>query len=209
MADPDVFRARISAALAAGEPLTADDGVALLGHDDLSWLGALAHHERSARSGAVTTFLPVADVAALPGVTTWAYHAGQSPAERVAELLALRTAGARVVVPVRTDAADVDHTASPAEMLKLFAVCRLLLPVDTIGVDLASHPASTGQLLLDFGAAELLVPADGFDADRIAELVWDASGTPVLRDEAYGVVRDFGPAHTQAERRAEPQSVFS
>ncbi|GAA4200563.1 hypothetical protein [Actinocatenispora rupis] len=207
MADPNGFRDRIEAAVATGAPLTADDGVALLGHDDLSWLGGLAHRVRGARSGVVTTFVPTADPATLPGVTTWAYAAGQAPADRVAALLALR---GQVVVPVRTDPDDLDHTASPAEMLKLFAVARLLLPADTVlGVDLATHPESTAQLLLDFGAADLLVPADGFDADHWAELIWDAGGTPVQRDEAYGTVRDFGPAHTQAERRAEPQSVFS
>ena len=203
-------RADIEARLAAGSRPTADDAIALLGSDDLAWLGGLAHARRAATAGAVTTYLPVADLAAMPHVLTWQDAAGQEPADRATELLALRERPARVFVTVRTAAGPDGHDVSPAEMLKLFAVCRLLFDdTVTIGCDVASHPESTAQLLLDFGVADLLFPADGFDPQHVAELIWDAGGTPVLRDADFATVRDDGPATSQADRRAEPQSVFT
>lgn len=196
------FRAGVEARTAAGEPCTADDVAGLLATDDLSWLGGLAHARRTAASGAVTTFLPVSDVTAVDAVLAWQY-------DSVTDLPALDTDGYRVVAPVRVAGPD-GHEVSPAQMLKLFAVLRLVLPdTVTLACDLASHPESTGQLLLDFGVAELLVPADGFDPQHVAELIWDAGGTPVHRDADFGTVRDYGPATPAAQRRAEPQSVFS
>ncbi|BCJ38071.1 hypothetical protein Athai_55740 [Actinocatenispora thailandica] len=211
MAAPELsVRADIEARLAAGSRLTADDAVALFGSDDLAWLGGLAHARRVAAAGAVTSYLPVADPAATPQVLTWQYTPGQPAADRVTELLALRDQPTRVFAPVRAAAGPDGHEVSPAEMLKLFAVCRLLFDeAVTIGCDLASHPESTAQLLLDFGVADLLVPADGFDPQHVAELIWDAGGTPVHRDADFGTVRDYGPATPAADRRAEPQSVFT
>ncbi|BCJ27806.1 hypothetical protein AB0I55_25345 [Actinocatenispora sera] len=211
MAAPELsVRADIEARLAAGARLTAEDGVALLGGDDLSWLGGLAHARRTATAGAVTSFLPVTDPAATPHVLTWQYASGQPAADRVAELLALRDEPARVFAPVRAAAGPDGHQVSPAEILKLFAVCRLLFDQTvTIGCDLASHPESTAQLLLDFGVADLLVPADGFDPQHVAELIWDANGTPVHRAPDFTTVHDYGPATPPAARRAQPQSVFT
>lgn len=214
------WRAGIEAKLAAGERLTGSDGAALLGCADLSWLGGLAHRTRIAAAGQRTVFV-AADVAAddaaaedasVPdGVGVLRYGRDVSAEDRARALLALRddadTEPLRLVLPVRL---ATEPPVSPAESLKLFAVARLLLGTTAeVGCDLGSHAASTGALLQHFGASALVVPTDGFDADDIAELVSDAGFTPVHVDTDGAELRRFDVPPSQAERRAEPQSVFS
>src|SRR5437016_8295465 len=45
------LKRELEAKVLAGERLTHDDGLALYAADDLAWLGSLAHHARTARSG--------------------------------------------------------------------------------------------------------------------------------------------------------------
>ncbi len=227
------FRRDIEAKVATRDRLTAEDGVALCACDDLSWLGGLAHQQRLRAAGERASFLaadgpgvePEDDQLAVSGpVAALRYAVADDPARRtgfpgdpadwVRKLVALRAqvddgAPVRLFVPVRQVSGDEAATPSSAETMMLFAVSRLLLDnVADLGCDLSTHPASTAALLLHFGASDLLVPAADFDADATAELIWDAGFTPVHRDSGFTLVRDYGPATPQSERRAEPQSVF-
>ncbi len=232
------FRRDIEAKVATRDRLTAADGVALCACDDLSWLGGLAHQQRLRVAGERASFLAAdgpgmsldGDQLAVSGpVAALRYTIAEDPARRtgfpgdptnwVEQLLTLRGqvddgAPVRLFVPVRGGSGDEaarDETAapSPAEAMMLFAVSRLLLDnVADLGCDLSTHPASTAALLLNFGASDLLVPTADFDADTTAEQIWDAGFTPVHRDGGFQLVRDYGPATPQSERRAEPQSVF-
>ncbi|MGA8112247.1 MAG: hypothetical protein WCA46_01140 [Actinocatenispora sp.] len=217
------FRTAVEQKLAVGERLSADDGVGLLRSDDLSWLGGLAHRRRGAAAGDRASFL-IGTAAAAEGcdlvtvtgdLATLRYGAGDDPAGTVAALVALRDrvdAGDPVtsLLLVRRTTDDDQPSPSPAESMKLAAVCRLLLDnLADIGCDLASHSAPAAALLLQFGVTDLLVPAGELDADDVAVLIWDTGFTPVHRDADFEPIRDYGPAQPQAERRADPQSVFS
>jgi aminodeoxyfutalosine synthase len=115
--------------------------------------------------------------------------------------------------------------ASPAESLKTFAVSRLLLDnVPHLKCFWVMHGLSVAQLSLNFGADDL----DGsvveykitHDADAygtpstltredLLHLIWDAGFRPVERNTRYQVVREYEPAPSLAERRAEPQQVWA
>lgn len=223
---PDArFRATVEAALAAGERLTAEDGVGLLRCDDLSWLGGLAHRRRTAAAGTQVTFLPDAPASAASpdartgGVTktgdvaTLTYGEGDEPDDLVGTMLQLRdeVAAGTVTLLVLSRSVPEAETPepSPAESMKLAAVARLLVDgLPHLGCDLASHAVSTAALMLQFGVSDLLVPTGDLDADAVAVLIWDAGFTPVHRDAGFEPVRDYGEAASQAQRRAEPQSVF-
>jgi aminodeoxyfutalosine synthase len=115
--------------------------------------------------------------------------------------------------------------ASPAESLKTFAVSRLLFDnVPHVKCFWVMHGLSLAQLSLHFGVDDL----DGsvveykitHDADSygtpttmhredLLNLIWDAGFQPVERNTRYEVVREYDPAPTLAQRRAEPQDVWA
>jgi aminodeoxyfutalosine synthase len=115
--------------------------------------------------------------------------------------------------------------ASPAESLKTFAVSRLLFDnVPHVKCFWVMHGLSVAQLSLNFGADDL----DGsvveykitHDADHygtpetmhredLLHLIWDAGFRPVERNTRYEVVHEYPAPPTLAERRAEPQQVWS
>jgi len=115
--------------------------------------------------------------------------------------------------------------ATPAESLKTFAVSRLLLDnVPHLKCFWVMHGLSLSQLSLYYGVDDL----DGsvveykitHDADRygtpstmtredLLQLIRDAGFRPVERTTRYEVVREYEPGPSLAQRRAEPQDVWS
>lgn len=99
--------------------------------------------------------------------------------------------------------------ASPAESLKAFALARLQAD-DGVHVvaSIEAHGAPLAQLALNFGADDLVWPA-GADRDDVLNLIWDAGLRPAERDAEYGVVTEYEPPAPLAERRREPQHIWS
>jgi aminodeoxyfutalosine synthase len=115
--------------------------------------------------------------------------------------------------------------ATPAESLKTFAVSRLLFDnVPHVKCFWVMHGVSLAQLSLNFGVDDL----DGsvveykitHDADRygtpttmhrddLLELIRDAGFVPVERNTRYDVVRVYDGPVPLAQRRAEPQPMWS
>ncbi|GAA2137734.1 hypothetical protein GCM10009802_46990 [Streptomyces synnematoformans] len=140
---------------------------------------------------------------------------GAEPEDRVARrvvdaLLAVRDrqdagAGLLAVAPLAAG------RATGAEVLKTFAVARLLL--DNVPHVRAAWPAygtQTAQLALQHGADDF-APAPGaadpgtLPAGELVELIQDAGLLPVERDARYAVVREHeGP---DPERRETPQPM--
>jgi 2-iminoacetate synthase ThiH len=192
----------IEAKVFAGERLDREDGIALYGSDDLLWLGRLAHHKRSELHGDRVTFGTGGAEASI------VYGGGDSPEQRVDELLRLRErqdaeGGLAVLVPLRREEAEV----APAETLKTFAISRLLLDnVPHLGCRRELVGNSVAQLTLNFGADDL----DGSAGDEeLLELIGDAGFEPVERDADFGVVKAYGPPVPYATRRSEPQKVWA
>jgi aminodeoxyfutalosine synthase len=149
------------------------------------------------------------------------------------------TGGFVVFVPLRyqhdvVDSADSEirnriqartTMASPAESLKTFAVSRLLFDnVPHVKCFWVTHGLSVAQLSLNFGVDDL----DGsvveykitHDADSygtpstmhrqdMLDLIWDAGLRPVERNTRYGVVHEYDAAPSLAERRSEPQRIWT
>jgi aminodeoxyfutalosine synthase len=115
--------------------------------------------------------------------------------------------------------------ASPAESLKTFAVSRLLLDnVPHLKCFWVMHGLSVSQLSLNFGVDDLdgsvveykiTHDADSYGTpstmgrDDLLRLIWDAGFRPVERNTRYEVVREYDPAPSLAERRAQPQQVWA
>lgn len=115
--------------------------------------------------------------------------------------------------------------ASSAESLRTFAVSRLLLDnFDHVKCFWVMHGLDVAQLSLNFGADDL----DGsvveykitHDADEygtpntmhredLLELIRDAGFTPVERNTRYETVREFDPPESLAQRRSQPQDVWT
>ena len=200
-------RTAVEARLAGDGRLSESDAAALLASTDLSWLGGLADRARTAAVGDRVAFSP----ADPPADAVVLRYGRDDPDGTARALLALRDAAdaepARQVVLVRTGA---EPLVAPAESMLLSAVARLVLDnVADLACDLASHPAATAELMLHFGTSALLVPFADFDADDIATLISDAGFRPVRVGPDGAELRDYGPAVPQAQRRAEPQSVFA
>jgi aminodeoxyfutalosine synthase len=149
------------------------------------------------------------------------------------------TGGFAVFIPLRyqhdfVDSADGKirnqiqartHMATPAESLKTFAVSRLLFDnVDHVKCFWVMHGLSVGQLSLNFGADDLdgsvveykiTHDADSYGTpdkmtrDDLLGLIRDAGFTPVERNTRYEVVREYDGPVTLADRRAEPQPMWS
>ncbi|MFI6344751.1 hypothetical protein [Streptomyces sp. NPDC050560] len=144
------------------------------------------------------------------------YSRGEAAGERVERLLRLRAlqdgaGGLAAVAPVRRTGEDAGAAATGAEVLKTFAVCRLLLDnVPHLTVRLDAHGELTALLALQHGADDLDPAAasgapEGGDLDDLVELVRDAGLRPVERDARHAVLRTHeGP---DADRRETPQPM--
>ncbi|HEX8767840.1 MAG TPA: aminofutalosine synthase MqnE [Jatrophihabitans sp.] len=134
-----------------------------------------------------------------------------------------------VFIPLRfhNDNNRLSHLkmAAPADVLKTFAVSRLLL--DNFGhlkVFWVMHGLSTSQLALNYGADDMdgsvveykiTHDADGFGTpdkltrENLLELIRDAGFQPKERNTRYEVIREYEPPVPLAQRRAEPLAVWA
>ncbi|ROT33901.1 aminofutalosine synthase MqnE [Micromonospora sp. HM5-17] len=148
------------------------------------------------------------------------------------------TGGFQVFVPIRhehpatgpggaggTGAGNPPRAASPAESLKTVAISRLLLDnVPHLRCSWATDGLPVAQLALSFGVDDLAgSPADRMDSladvadsqstapsrDELLNLIWDAGFRPVERDARYAVLREYDAPVPLAQRRAEPQHIWS
>lgn len=223
-------RREIEAKLGEGARLTRADGVRLFEIDDLVWLGRLADTVRAKRHGDRVTFAHGRDVAhpdGVPAVATVAVHQAEPATERVDRLLRVRDQqdGALVAVaPLRPEHPDGPAAmAHAAESLRTFAVARLLLDeFDHIQCYWPSHGLDVAGLALNFGVSDLTgspsryrtthdtaLVDGGPTEDDVLELIRDAGFTPVQRGADFTVVRAFAPPVPAADRRAEPQKVWT
>ncbi|MGW0606798.1 hypothetical protein [Streptomyces sp. NPDC002644] len=179
----------------AGERLTREDGIALHESDDLAWLGALAHEARTARHGEVAYFHGTE----AGGGLALGFGGGRERAADVDAMLRFREEwDGREQAAVPT----ADRSLSGLEVLKAFAVARLLLDnVPHLKVLRGTYGDRTAQLALQHGADEI----DGPAGDELVELVQDAGFRPVRHDGDYTVVQTYdGP---DPARRDEPQAM--
>jgi aminodeoxyfutalosine synthase len=165
---------------------------------------------------------------------TMLYGHIEEPRHRVDHVLRLRelqdeTGGFQVFIPLRfhNDNNRLSHLrmAPPADVLKTFAVSRLLL--DNFGhvkVFWVMHGLSTSQLALNYGAddmdgsvveykithdADHFGTPDKLTRDDLLNLIRDAGFTPVERNTRYQVLRSYPGPVSLADRRAEPQAVWA
>ncbi|WP_307843570.1 hypothetical protein [Streptomyces sp. B15] len=123
------------------------------------------------------------------------------PVALVEQLLRLRelqdeTGGFHVAVPLLQDG---PQGATGAEVLKAFAVARLLLDnVPHLAADWALHTEQTAQLALQHGADELTGRVVGDDVDdAVVEVVDDGSAAEqdagaLTREDLLAAIRDAG-----------------
>ncbi|HJQ02838.1 MAG TPA: aminofutalosine synthase MqnE [Jatrophihabitans sp.] len=145
------------------------------------------------------------------------------------ESLAAAAGHFSVFIPLRfhNDNNRLSHLrmAAPADVLKTFAVSRLLL--DNFGhvkVFWVMHGLSTSQLALNYGAddmdgsvveykithdADHFGTPDKLTRDDLLNLIRDAGFTPVERNTQYQVLRSYPGPVSLADRRAEPQAVWA
>ena len=165
---------------------------------------------------------------------TMLYGHVEEPRHRVDHVLRLRelqdeTGGFVVFIPLRfhNDNNRLSHLpmAQPADVLRTFAVSRLLLDnFDHVKVFWVMHGLSTSQLALNFGADDMdgsvveykiTHDADGFGTpDKLTRedllgLIRDAGFRPVERNTRYQVVREYDGPVPLAVRRAEPQAIWA
>jgi aminodeoxyfutalosine synthase len=166
--------------------------------------------------------------------STMLYGHIEEPRHRVDHVLRLRelqdeTGGFAVFIPLRfhNDNNRLSHLpmAQPADVLKTFAVSRLLLDnVDHVKVFWVMHGLSTSQLALSYGADDMdgsvveykiTHDADGFGTpdkltrDDLLDLIRDAGFRPVERNTRYQVLREYDGPVPLAQRRAEPQAIWA
>jgi aminodeoxyfutalosine synthase len=170
---------------------------------------------------------------------TMLYGHIEEPRHRVDHVLRLRElqdqslstggCGFSVFIPLRfhNDNNRLSHLkmAAPTDVLKTFAVSRLLLDnFDHVKVFWVMHGLSTSQLALNYGADDMdgsvvaykiTHDADGYGTpdkltrDDLLNLIRDAGFTPVERNTRYQVLRSYPGPVPLAERRAEPQAVWA
>src|SRR5579859_4976062 len=166
--------------------------------------------------------------------STMLYGHIEEPRHRVDHVLRLRelqdeTGGFVVFIPLRfhNDNNRLSHLpmAQPADVLKTFAVSRLLFDnIDHVKVFWVMHGLSTSQLALNYGAddmdgsvveykithdADHFGTPDKLTRDDLLNLIRDAGFTPKERNTRYEIVREYDGPPTLAERRAEPQAVWA
>ncbi|MFC4337232.1 aminofutalosine synthase MqnE [Salininema proteolyticum] len=114
--------------------------------------------------------------------------------------------------------------ASSTESLKTFAVSRLMLDnFDHVKCFWVMHGLDVASLSLNFGADDLdgsvveykiTHDADNYGTpdkmgrDNLLDLIRDAGFRPVERNTRYETIREYEGPVSQAERRAEPGTVF-
>lgn len=170
---------------------------------------------------------------------TMLYGHIEEPRHRVDHVLRLRelqdesleaAAGSfSVFIPLRfhNDNNRLSHLrmAQPADVLKTFAVSRLMLDnFPHVKVFWVMHGLSTSQLALNYGADDMdgsvveykiTHDADGFGTpdkltrEDLLRLIRDAGFQPKERNTRYEVIREYEPPVPLAERRAEPQAVWA
>src|SRR5215831_2368550 len=163
---------------------------------------------------------------------TMLYGHIEEPRHRVDHVMRLRglqdeTGGFQVFIPLRfhNDNNRLSHLpmAQPADVLRTFAVSRLLLDnVDHLKVFWVMHGLSTSQLALNYGADDMdgsvveykiTHDADGFGTpdkltrEDLLDLIRDAGFRPVERNTRYEVLREYDPPTPLRERRATPQPM--
>jgi aminodeoxyfutalosine synthase len=166
--------------------------------------------------------------------STMLYGHIEEPRHRVDHVLRLRslqdeTGGFAVFIPLRfhNDNNRLSHLpmAQPADVLRTFAVSRLLLDnVDHVKVFWVMHGVSTSQLALNYGADDMdgsvveykiTHDADGFGTpdkltrNDLLELIRDAGFRPIERNTRYEVLREYDAPTPLAQRRAEPQAIWA
>jgi aminodeoxyfutalosine synthase len=166
--------------------------------------------------------------------STMLYGHIEEPRHRVDHVLRLRelqdeTGGFVVFIPLRfhNDNNRLSHLsmAAPADVLKTFAVSRLLLDnFDHVKVFWVMHGLSTSQLALNYGADDMdgsvveykiTHDADGFGTpdkltrEDLLDLIRDAGFQPKERNTRYEVIREYAPPVPLSLRRAEPQAVWA
>ncbi|MFG1926702.1 radical SAM protein [Cryptosporangium sp. NPDC048952] len=135
---------------------------------------------------------------------TMLYGSIEDPVGHVLRLRELQdeTRGFQVFVPLR----EQDDAVMPVESLKTFAVARLLFDnVPHVKCFGGTHESSLAQLSLNFGVDDL----DGYGTPDVLDLIRDAGFTPVERNARYEVVQKFEGPTPLAERRREPQPMWS
>jgi len=170
---------------------------------------------------------------------TMLYGHIEEPRHRVDHVLRLRelqdeslqaAAGSfSVFIPLRfhNDNNRLSHLrmAQPADVLKTFAVSRLMLDnFPHVKVFWVMHGLSLSQLALNYGADDMdgsvveykiTHDADGFGTpdkltrDNLLDLIRDAGFQPKERNTRYEVIRSYDGPVPLAERRAEPQAVWA
>jgi aminodeoxyfutalosine synthase len=99
---------------------------------------------------------------------------------------------------------------SPAELLRTFAVSRLLFDnVPHVACGLATHGPSLAQLSFNFGVDALDDVPGTTQPEELLNLIWDAGFQPVERDAHWRVVREYDAPASLAQRRSEPQKVWA
>jgi aminodeoxyfutalosine synthase len=165
---------------------------------------------------------------------TMLYGHIEEPRHRVDHVMRLRelqdeTGGFVVFIPLRfhNDNNALSHLpmAQPADVLRTFAVSRLMLDnFDHVKVFWVMHGLSTSQLALNFGAddmdgsvveykithdADHFGTPDKLTLDDLLGLIRDAGFRPVERNTRYQILREYDPPAPLAQRRAEPQAVWA
>jgi len=169
---------------------------------------------------------------------TMLYGHVEQPRHRVDHVLRLRelqdeTGGFQVFIPLRFqhDPGDARNQlqnqpmATPAESLTTFAVSRLLFDnVPHVKCFWVMHGTSLAQLSLNFGVDDLdgsvveykiTHDADNYGTpdtlhrDDLLTLIRDAGFIPVERNTRYETVRVYDGPTPLAQRRAEPQPMWS
>ena len=165
---------------------------------------------------------------------TMLYGHLEEPRHRVDHVIRLRelqdeTGGFVVFIPLRfhNDNNELSHLpmATGADVLKTFAVSRLLFDnVPHVKNFWVMHGLTSAQLTLSFGADDLdgsvveykiTHDADGFGTpdtmtrEDLLEIIRDAGFTPCERNTRYEIVKEYDPPLSLAQRRAEPQPIWS
>lgn len=161
---------------------------------------------------------------------TMLYGHVEEPRHRVDHVLRLRdlqdeTGGFQVFLPLLDRVEGRARTVTPAESLTTFAVSRLLFDnVPHVRCLWGMYGSSLAQLSLNFGVDDLggavvdhevteddarRGAPDAMRRDDLLDLIRDAGFTPVERNGRFEAVRRYDGPTPLAERRREPQPMWS
>ena len=201
---------------------------------DLRLGGAQADRRPRHPLGGLVAHPPAGPLKGLRTPATMLYGHIEEPRHRVDHVMRLRelqdeTGGFVVFIPLRfhNDNNRLSHLpmAQPAEVLKTFAVSRLMLDnFDHVKVFWVMHGLSTSQLALNYGAddmdgsvveykithdADHFGTPDKLTRENLLDLIRDAGFTPKERNTRYEILREYDAPTKLSARRAEPQAVWS